>query len=294
MCHYSTRRNKLELHCQLTSTSTELASRFSGVPLLEDENGVLVRQLNKPCLSTYECSFWFLNCCYVSEDQEEWRTHCLSHFEGEDPPKSILCPLCDFQGTWEDGWTAWDARQSHLSDQHFSRGETLKTSRPDFHLFQHLWQKRLIEDQDLKELKGGTHNLTRPPLNLRTMSTPLRRSGLRERDRRRQMSHHVSRSRHSDSLISDQRNDRLTVAHKTDASSKSYDNEYCQSSSKTTASDMTQRTSLQDCTTHEELMKGFSASGPAQRSIGLVNDEESPRKLEKGQYEAQLFHSKGH
>lgn len=38
-------------------------------------------------------------------------------------------------------------------------------SRPDFHLFSHLWKKRLISDQDLKELKGGHHYLTRPPFD---------------------------------------------------------------------------------------------------------------------------------
>ncbi|KAF2036613.1 hypothetical protein EK21DRAFT_83561 [Setomelanomma holmii] len=41
----------------------------------------------------------------------------------------------------------------------------LKTSRPDFNIFQHLWRKRLIDTEDLRELKSGDHNLARPPGN---------------------------------------------------------------------------------------------------------------------------------
>jgi|TARA_R110002003_G_scaffold27_29_gene1540 hypothetical protein len=44
-------------------------------------------------------------------------------------------------------------------------GQTLKTSRPDFDLFQHLWKKRLIDTEDLRELQGGGHYLAKPPGN---------------------------------------------------------------------------------------------------------------------------------
>lgn len=198
----STQAPSLYFHSEATPTetsiSTGLASHFHGVPLLEEENGVLVRQqLNNP-RPIFECAFWFLNCSYISEDEEEWTTHCLSHFRGEEPPKSIRCPLCDFQGTWDDGSTAWHARMEHIAVSHAMRGETLRTSRPDFHLFQHLWQKRLIDDQDLKELKGGNHNLTRTPSNFTTTNAPLRSNGPRQRDRTRGSQHvgHYSRSRH--------------------------------------------------------------------------------------------------
>ncbi|KAF2116960.1 hypothetical protein BDV96DRAFT_491250, partial [Lophiotrema nucula] len=148
-----------------TSIDTGLASRFTGVPLLEEVNGVLERPPNRIHAPAFECSFWFLSCSYISYDQEEWRIHCLSHFRGEEPPKSVTCPLCEeFRYTGDSGWTAWDFRMDHVAYHHLL-GTTLRASRPDFHLFQHLWQKRLIDDQDLKELKGGNHNLTRPPSN---------------------------------------------------------------------------------------------------------------------------------
>ncbi|KAF1962979.1 hypothetical protein CC80DRAFT_399602 [Byssothecium circinans] len=173
-----------------TSISTGLASQFSGVPLLEPVigiEGLLERRPNQYRQPLYECAFWFLSCSYISYDEEEWKEHCLSHFRGEDPPRSVQCPLCDFQATYHDGRIAWEARMEHIAQVHTSIGQTLKTSRPDFGLFQHLWQKRLIDDQDLKELKGGNHNLTRPPTNFVTTN------GRRERDGRRQRSQHIGR-----------------------------------------------------------------------------------------------------
>jgi hypothetical protein len=172
-----------------TSISTGLASRLSGVPLLEDVNGVLERRPNQCRAPLYECAFWFLSCTYISYDEEEWKTHCLSHFRGEEPPRSVQCPLCEFHGTWDNGWAAWNARMEHIADCHATIGETLKTSRPDFHLFSHLWQKRLIDDQDLKELKGGNHNLARLPSNFTITNSR------RERDSRRQRSQHIGRQR---------------------------------------------------------------------------------------------------
>ena len=73
----------------------------------------------------------------------------------------------------------------HIAGRHMMLGETLRTSRPDFHLFQHLWQKRLMDDHDLKELKGGNHNLTGVPINFVTTH------GRRDRDGRRQRTQHV-------------------------------------------------------------------------------------------------------
>ncbi|KAF2741159.1 hypothetical protein EJ04DRAFT_518332 [Polyplosphaeria fusca] len=177
-----------------TSISTGLASRLSGVPLLEDVNGVLEWRPNQVRQPVFECSFWFLGCSYISTDQEEWRTHCLSHFRGEEPPKSVQCPLCeDFRHTYDNGWTAWHYRMEHVA-YHHQMGVTLRASRPDFHLFQHLWQKRLIDDQDLKELKGGNHNLTRPPSNFTVTNGRHGRGG---RDRRGLRHQHIGPNRRS-------------------------------------------------------------------------------------------------
>lgn len=175
-----------------TSISTGLASHFSGVPLLEDNNGVLEQPRAQMRAPVYECAFWFLSCGCIFADKEEWETHCLSHFRGEEPPRSVQCPLCEWATTCNDGWTSWELRMQHLAYEHNMLGQTLRTSRPDFMLFQHLWQKRLIDDQDLKELKGGNHNLSRPPGNFVETNS---RGGRRDRDGRRHRSQHVSAAR---------------------------------------------------------------------------------------------------
>lgn len=178
-----------------TSISTGLASHFSGVPLLEDNNGVLELPRTQIKYPVYECTFWFLSCRDMFDDKEQWETHCLSHFRGEEPPRSVQCPLCDWATTCDDGWTSWNLRMQHLAYGHTMLGQTLRTSRPDFMLFQHLWQKRLIDDQDLKELKGGNHNLTSPPGNfVQTHVRGGRRRAGREGGRQHR-SQHVSAPR---------------------------------------------------------------------------------------------------
>ncbi|CAO2651227.1 Nn.00g095240.m01.CDS01 [Neocucurbitaria sp. VM-36] len=174
-----------------TSISTGLASHFSGLPLLEDNDGVLELPRTQIRYPQYECTFWFLSCRHVFDNKELWETHCLSHFRGEEPPRSVQCPLCDWAITSNDGWASWNLRMQHLASWHTMLGQTLRTSRPDFMLFQHLWQKRLIDDQDLKELKGGNHNLTTPPGNFVQTNNP------RDRDGRRHTSQHVSTPRQS-------------------------------------------------------------------------------------------------
>lgn len=177
-----------------TSISTGLASHFTGVLLLEDNNGVL--ELPRPLIRTplYECAFWFLSCPYISHNRDEWSVHCESHFQGEEPPQSVQCPLCDWAATCDDGRASWNARMHHLATSHTMLGQTLRTSRPDFGLFQHLWKKRLIDTEDLKELNGGNHNLERPPGNFVETNG---RGSRRERDERRHRRQHVSVSRPS-------------------------------------------------------------------------------------------------
>ncbi|KAF2015665.1 hypothetical protein BU24DRAFT_491882 [Aaosphaeria arxii CBS 175.79] len=163
-----------------TSISSGLVSRFSGVPLLDDVNGVLETPAEAPRRPVYECTFWFLYCSYVTQDEDDWNVHCLSHFRGEEPPTSVQCPLCDFSNTSVTGWLAWEFHMKHISETHVMIGQTLKISRPDFSLYRHLWQKQLIDDQDLRELRGGNHCLTRPPLSY-TIATKRRSSRQRRR-----------------------------------------------------------------------------------------------------------------
>lgn len=170
------------------SVSTGLANQLAGFPTLEEIDGILHQPLSATWRPTFECLFWFLNCAYLSHDQEEWETHCRSHFCGEDPPRSVSCPLCDWERSLDSGSEAWSLKMRHLAEEHFHFGQSLSASRPDFHLFTYLWQKRLIDDQDLKELKGGNHNLTHPPTNFVTTDRPRSR---RERALHRHRTQHI-------------------------------------------------------------------------------------------------------
>lgn len=171
-----------------SSISTSAAYQCGGYPVLEEVDGVLVLPLSEVSAPEFECVFWFINCSYVSRNESEWKTHCLSHFRGRALPRSVQCPLCDWETSSNDGSTAWGFKMHHLAREHLAFGQTLKTARPDFHLFQHLWQQHLIGDQDLKELKGGNHNLTHPPTNYVTTE---RRRTRPERDSGRQGLQHI-------------------------------------------------------------------------------------------------------
>jgi hypothetical protein len=134
----------------------------------------------------YECVFWFLACGYVSDNKEEWMTHCESHFRGEEPPLTVQCPLCDWAVTHTDGHGSWRASMQHLACEHTMLGQTLRTSRLDLNLYHHLWRRRLIDDQDYKELLAGDHNLGRLPRSFVEAASSQRYSDeVREKERSR-------------------------------------------------------------------------------------------------------------
>lgn len=102
----------------------------------------------------FQCAFWFLCCDFTTEDQEEWRAHCLSHFRGEEPPQSIHCGLCDEHFHKGNGWTTWDIYMDHLADHYFN-GQNLGASQPNYDILRYLWSKRLINDADYIDLQAG-------------------------------------------------------------------------------------------------------------------------------------------
>jgi hypothetical protein len=125
-----------------------------GVQLLVPD-GVEVLDHDHPH-PTFQCCFWFLNCFFETSDEDEWNTHCQHHFKGARPPRANQCLLCDTQFFELDGTESWKRRMTHMAE-HMRNGQTLATSRPDFHLFKYLWQQRIINDIDYQELMGNYH-----------------------------------------------------------------------------------------------------------------------------------------
>jgi hypothetical protein len=123
--------------------------------------------------STRRCHFEFLGCDFQSHQQLEWDDHCLAHFDQAEPPRTMYCLRCDaVSKRYDDGWMAWWHKMNHeMSHRHEKHASDLK---PDFYLFQHLWQAKLIDDLDLKELTFGSHRLAQPPLSRtsRRVATP--------------------------------------------------------------------------------------------------------------------------
>ncbi|KAJ9649283.1 hypothetical protein H2199_000058 [Coniosporium tulheliwenetii] len=139
-----------------SGVSTADASVVQGVRLLEAGPDGILELRPDARRSVLECPFHFLNCHFRSYDLEQWKTHTMWHFRGQDPPRSIECPLCDtFNYTYPNGFEAWDARMNHQAQHHYA-GHTLATARPEFKLHHYLWQRRIISHAELQELKGAT------------------------------------------------------------------------------------------------------------------------------------------
>ena len=188
----STASNRPPSLCHTVDTATDssictsVGNDIPGFRLLEEQDeGVLVQPPTEVEVPIYQCVFGFLDCDYRSQDREEWETHCLSHFRGKDPPCFASCPLCDeWKMSFAKGSDAWNAKMRHLANEHFAHGHNLSTSRPDFHLYTHLWQRGLISEYDLKELRGGNYHSARPPTNFVETERPMRRDRDERRERR--------------------------------------------------------------------------------------------------------------
>ena len=105
----------------------------------------------------YECTFTWLDCGFVSNDFEQWKRHCLSHFYPEEPGPCIFqCPLCPHRGgPFTNGWDAWELRLNHMAAVHYRQGHDVSTSRPDFELIDYMWAKRLIDNRLYMQLKSS-------------------------------------------------------------------------------------------------------------------------------------------
>ena len=139
--------------------------------LQADQDGVLRRLSPERPRAVYPCSFYFLCCTDRFDDVGAWYTHCLSHFRGNEPPKIVQCPYCTTYGPYRfhDGREAWKSRMDHIINSHFRTGIPLSIVRPDFELFKHLWQKRIVNDAERQEL-NAYHTLSAAPNSYYTLT----------------------------------------------------------------------------------------------------------------------------
>lgn len=138
--------------------------------MVEGSDGVL-RPVPSPA-RVLECPFKFLRCtCEFAIDKvDDWYRHSLSHFQiggrrprNVHPPTSNHCPFCDETFDDADGGRCWRKRLNHVGWHHHA-GHTLAHARPDFSLVEYLWQERIIDREDYRELKPQGGQTPQTPL----------------------------------------------------------------------------------------------------------------------------------
>ncbi|KAK9847767.1 hypothetical protein MYU51_018283 [Penicillium brevicompactum] len=144
----------------------------------------------EPQSPSYACLFHTLDCHEAFDDVDEWRTHITSHFRSHPTPSTARCPMCA-NTKFVDGVpgpvsspidshspspslslsqpqspspspsafkldpvpSAWDRMLDHVADFHYSTGQTLAGSRPDFELMRYLYGMRVITDAQFKAMQ---------------------------------------------------------------------------------------------------------------------------------------------
>jgi hypothetical protein len=160
-----------------TSTNESIAlseghQSVNGVMLMEPDGPEIATEPEVPQISL-PCIFSFLDCevKHNADDEEAWKTHCLSHFRGHVPPRSADCCMCDAAWEQEDGYQCWNTKLDHIAS-HYRQGTYERRSRPDFKLFNFLWRGNIISTDLYQDLKGGStvksahataHSITNKP-----------------------------------------------------------------------------------------------------------------------------------
>src|SRR5258706_12930085 len=109
---------------------------------------------NLPCLLRKT-----IGCLIEEGDENNWKTHNLSHFGAQGPPTKSMCIFCDASFQDEVPLQGFTRRMTHIAD-HFAAGCILDNSRPDFFVIQHLWKKGCINEADYNNALLETE---RPP-----------------------------------------------------------------------------------------------------------------------------------
>lgn len=141
---------------ELSRRSQTLLQRNPNGPLLE-LRPLLVRE------PIFECPFNFLQCHLTFTDQDEWFQHSLGHFGNVGPPASNQCPFCDQHlgpFTIPDlPIESWTIRMMFVSSHH-RRGQRVGTARLDSRLIHYLWENRLIDRGQYRNLRCCSESQT--------------------------------------------------------------------------------------------------------------------------------------
>jgi hypothetical protein len=145
-----------------SSSHTELGSLHPIAPSPDEQQAMLQVRTDAVGVHSYSCIFWFLPCEITLNHQEEWTSHCKSHFGSIEPPQSARCQFCPWPNSESRDWFAV---MEHMACTHDVVVADMKNSRLPSQWYLYLWQKRLIIDQVYKDLLAGTCDPNKPQSN---------------------------------------------------------------------------------------------------------------------------------
>lgn len=145
-----------------------------------EDGMVMIRPPLRTDPPVLECPFDLLGCrqLFHVTHGAEWRAHSLTHFRADGrrprnfaPPCENRCCFCDMHFDDRNGFESWRKRMDHVASHH-GIGHSLSHARPDFALYEYLWQKKLIENHEYNHIKSDSEDRSRmvhgnpsPPLS---------------------------------------------------------------------------------------------------------------------------------
>ena len=92
------------------------------------------------------------NATFRGDDVGQWIQHHVRHHFGERFPARTICWFCDYPESFvakhkADRQATWEERMEHIAGHIRSDHHTLFHTRPDFHMLDHLYKHRLVDEQ---------------------------------------------------------------------------------------------------------------------------------------------------
>lgn len=152
--------------------SKEMKPKVNVINILEtDSTGNLVASPPAPSAPSadqvvYRCLFYILPCDHQSDNIDTWKTHVLSHFRGTRLPPTAICQWCPLEFKQPSNTSTststsintnthqtWNAMLTHVAHDHFEKGHTLASARPNFELMKYMYNSKIITEDQLKAIQ---------------------------------------------------------------------------------------------------------------------------------------------
>jgi len=141
----------------ISSSSVATTDYLPASPFDYDDDGNIIIS-TQPQTTGYPCVFSFLGCNNTKWCKSDWLTHSLLHFRANPPPPTVVCPFCrrifndpQPETPYAGDSTAWEEYMDCIAS-HIDDGAKLDRPMKDIKLFKYLWRKKVISDNDFRDL----------------------------------------------------------------------------------------------------------------------------------------------